>query len=146
MCRARGMCLELLRWWNTAYVVRQCDPTEEIAGDLEHFTSLYIAREGFKIFDYKDRMEAKSHAGAMGCTRELLIDQLRNVMNVDGHAADEWIDIAGRFNSLIALDEMVGPFVLAHFDGINGGWKIERREPPLHFGALVVLNFCTFRD
>jgi hypothetical protein len=91
-------------------------------------------------------MEAKSRAGAMGCTREQLIDQLVNVMNLDGHAANEWNNMTGRFNSLIAQNKSVGPFIMAYVDGIIGEWKIERRELPLHFGALVVCNSRIFSD
>ena len=70
-------------------------------------------------------MEAKSCAGAMRCMREQLIDQLINVMNLDGHAANEWNDMAGRFNSLVTQNKSVGPFIMSYVDGIIGEWKIE---------------------
>jgi hypothetical protein len=147
MCRARGMCLELLRWWDATYVVQRCNPTEVPDEVWPHFTSGYLAREGFKIFQYKEHIaKDSSRYGATGCTLEGLIDQLENVMNLDGHAANEWNEAMEHFNSSVAEDEEVGPFTMAHFPCVPGQWKIEKRELPLHFGTLEVRKFCMSGD
>lgn len=76
MCVARGICLELLRWWNSKYSISTPESTYE-----NDFATHIIAIEASALLLYKGRAEKDGRPGAPGCTLDLLFSQVTNVFN-----------------------------------------------------------------
>jgi len=74
MCVARGTCIELLRWWNTKYSISTTEFSYQ--GD---FTTHFLVSQALALWIYKFRTEEDERPGAPGCTRDLLLSQIRNV-------------------------------------------------------------------
>jgi hypothetical protein len=72
MCQARGVCLELLRWWNTKY-------TTEV---VEEFTTHLLMTQAAALINYKRRVEQDNREGAPGCTMFMLTRQIENVLSL----------------------------------------------------------------
>jgi hypothetical protein len=74
MCQARGVCLEILRWWNTKYMA---EGWSNVVGLITHH--LLMSQVG-ALINYKGRAEKDNRGGAPGCTLSMLIRQIRNVL------------------------------------------------------------------
>lgn len=76
MCVARGTCLELLRWWDSKYAIS----TTTISYQGNFATHFLLSQAG-ALWNYKFRAEEDDRLGAPGCTKELLINQITNILN-----------------------------------------------------------------
>jgi hypothetical protein len=72
MCQARGVCLELLRWWNTKY-------TTETEGEI---TTLLLMTQAAALLIYKRSVQQDNREGAPGCTLFTLNRQIENVVSL----------------------------------------------------------------
>jgi hypothetical protein len=72
MCQARGVCLELLRWWNTKY-------TMEMEGE---FTTHLLMTQAAALLKYKWCVQQDNQEGAPGCTLFMLTQQIKNVLSL----------------------------------------------------------------
>jgi len=120
MCRARGVCLELLRWWNTKY-------TTEVEGE---FTALLLMTQAAALLKYKWFVQRDGREGAPGCTLSMLTQQIENVVSLI-HLFEEpsvvlknwWIARRGK------SDDEVG-FSIESWGHI----RIKERLPPQDYG------------
>jgi hypothetical protein len=72
MCQSRGVCLELLRWWNTKY-------TTEMDGEL---TTHLLMTQAAALLNYKRFVQQDKWEGAPGCTYFMLNRQIENVLSL----------------------------------------------------------------
>ena len=72
MCQAQGVCLELLRWWNTKY-------TTEMGGEI---TTYLLMTQVAALIKYKRRVQQDNREGAPGCTLFMLTRQIENVLSL----------------------------------------------------------------
>jgi len=88
ICQARGVCLELLRWWESSY--RATNPaTVYSTGDAPLTTRLIVAQAS-ALLKYKQSAEKDEREGAPGCTESFLSLQLKNVISVIPGGPLEW--------------------------------------------------------
>ena len=72
MCQARGVCLELLRWWNTKYIT-------EVKGEI---TTFLLMTQAAALINYKRYVQQDNWEGAPGCTLFMLTQQIENVLSL----------------------------------------------------------------
>ena len=75
ICIARGTCIELLNWWRTKYSIS----TPEFSCQND-FPTHFIISQALALWVYKTRTEQDGRPGAPGCTAELLLAQIFNVL------------------------------------------------------------------
>jgi hypothetical protein len=109
MCTARGVCIELLRWWSSKYRlrhtnVRSIDPTSTIprhAKTYDNFPITFLLEEAALLLEYKIRAQQDSRQGVPGCSADRLHDQILNVVYLLGEeACDHWdnlVDASSEF-------------------------------------------------
>lgn len=99
MCTARGVCIELLRWWSSKYRlrhtdVRSMDPsstTPRHAKTYDDFPITFLLEEAALLLEYKNRAQLENREGAPGCCASKLHDQILNVLYLFGEEAmDRW--------------------------------------------------------
>ena len=73
MCQARGVCLEILRWWYSKY-------TAEGWSNVGSFSTHLLVSQAAALIYYKARAEQDNREGAPGCTLSMLIQQITNVL------------------------------------------------------------------
>jgi len=94
MCQARGVCLELLEWWNTKYTAHDAEAgSESLAGTV--FTTHLLITQATALLKYKRCTQQDGREGAPGCTLLTLTRQIENVLSilpgeVPGAALQEW--------------------------------------------------------
>ena len=64
MCQARGVCLELLQWWNTKYTTEGCSSVG--------FTTHLLMTQAAAMLKYKQFVQQDNWEGAPGCTLFML--------------------------------------------------------------------------
>jgi len=79
ICLARGVCLELLRWWESRY--RVIDHASPDLSD-EAFTTRLLLGQVAGLVKYKESAEWEGQEGALGCTLALLSLQVDNVLSI----------------------------------------------------------------
>jgi hypothetical protein len=92
MCQARGVCLELLRWWNAQYSTYHADGGSQVGAT---FTTHLLVTQAAALLKYKRCALQDNREGAPGCTVILLTQQIENVLSiipgeVPGVALQEW--------------------------------------------------------
>lgn len=92
MCQARGVCLELLRWWNTKYSTYHADGGSLVDAT---FTTHLLVTQAAALLKYKQCAQQDNREGAPGCTVIMLTQQIENVLSiipgeVPGVALQEW--------------------------------------------------------
>jgi hypothetical protein len=92
ICQARGVCLELLRWWNTKYTTHDVE-----GGSLGStaFTTHLLITQAVALLKYKRCAQQDEREGAPGCTLFMLTRQIENILliipgEVPGAALREW--------------------------------------------------------
>jgi len=99
MCTARGVCIELLRWWSSKYKlrhtnVRSVDPTSTEPRHAETYGAFpirFLLEESVLLLEYKIRAQLGGREGAPGCSASKLHDQILNVVYLFGEtASDHW--------------------------------------------------------
>jgi hypothetical protein len=125
MCQARGVCLELLRWWNTKY-------TTEVEGEL---TTQLLMTQAVILLKYKRCAQQDNREGAPGCTIFRLNRQIENVLSLV-HLFEEPNAVLQEW--WIARKEIPGLGKSDHKLGFSieswGHIKIKERLPPQHYG------------
>jgi hypothetical protein len=122
MCQARGVCLELLRWWNTKY-------TTEEKGD---FSTYLFMTQVAALVNYKQRVQHDNREGAPGCTLFMLTRQIENVLSLiipdenPSAALQKW----GIARKNIGKSDYVLGFSIEDW----GHFTIKKRQPPQHYG------------
>ena len=128
MCLARGMCWDLLDWWNATFIIKAVENEEE----LPTFTKDFIMKEARNIVRYKSRASKRGRAGADGCTVHDLTNQVLNVINGEAwimRSEEAWIRSVGKENK--DASAMVMGFETHKF----GKWVVEKRNSSLPFSA-----------
>ena len=99
MCTARGVCIELLRWWSSKYRMRHTnmrsmDTTSTMprhAKTYDDFPIIFLLEESVLLLEYKIRAQRGGREGAPGCNASKLRDQILNVVYLFGEEAnDHW--------------------------------------------------------
>ena len=125
MCQARGVCLELLRWWNTKYTTEGCSSVG--------FTTHMLMTQAAAMIKYKWCAQQDDREGAPGCTFFLLTQQIENVLSLiapspnASTALQNWRSARQKLSRKGDCD--LG-FSIKDWDHI----KILERTPPLHYG------------
>jgi len=88
ICQARGVCLELLHWWESKYGATDPAATDSTA-DVAFTTRLMVA-QGAAVLKYKESAEKDEREGAPGCTASLLSLQLKNIISIIPGGPLEW--------------------------------------------------------
>ena len=134
MCQARGVGLELLRWWNTKYTTEGC--SEEGA-----FTTHLLMTQAAALLNYKRCAEKDNRVGAPGCTLFMLTRQIENVLSLiypeenPSVRLQEWW--RARKNVSGRADRVLG-FSKEDWDHI----RIKERLPPNHYGNYYSTDTC----
>jgi hypothetical protein len=103
ICQARGVCLELLRWWESKYRATNPAATGSSAGVA--FTTRLIVAQAATVLRYKRSAEKDNREGALGCTASLLSLQIDNVISIIPGGPLEWARI---HNSPTGVDVKLG--------------------------------------
>lgn len=102
MCNARGVCIELLRWWTSKYRLRHTGvmiidkgyETSRHAKTYDDFPITFLLEEAILLLEYKIRAQLKEREGAPGCSTSKLREQILNVVHLLGEKAiDHWDDL-----------------------------------------------------
>ena len=126
ICQARGVCLELLRWWNTKYTI----------GDhclQGAFTTHLLINQAVALLNYKECVEQDNRQGAPGCTLFMLTRQIENVISlilpdeIPSSALETWKTV---HDNLPVKDDRKLGFSFQDCNHI----EIAERQPPLHYG------------
>lgn len=88
ICQARGVCLELLHWWESCYRATNL-PTVYSTTDTALTTRLIVAQAA-TLLRYKASAEEDQREGAPGCTASLLSLQIENVISIVPGGLLEW--------------------------------------------------------
>jgi hypothetical protein len=126
MRQARGVCLELLRWWNTKY-------TAEDHSMEGGFTTHLLMNQAVALLNYKERVEQDNREGAPGCTLFMLTQQIENVLSsilpdeTPRSALRTWKTVQ---DNLPIKDNCKLGFQIEDWNHIN----IAERQPPQHYG------------
>jgi hypothetical protein len=88
ICQSRGVCLELLRWWESNYRLTNPAPIYS-TGDAPLTTRLIVAQAAL-LLKYKASAEKDEREGAPGCTTSLLSFQINNLMSIIPGGSLEW--------------------------------------------------------
>jgi hypothetical protein len=92
MCTARGVCIELLRWWSSKYRLRHT--VVRHAKTYEDFPIVFLLEEAVLLLEYKIRALQDDREGAPGCSTSALHIQILNVVHLFGEeAVDDWNDL-----------------------------------------------------
>jgi len=86
-CLARGVCLELLRWWESKYSAA-IDPAPGPSDAT--FTTRLLVSQAATLLKYKKSAEKEGQEGALGCTASLLSLQVDNVLSIIPGGRLEW--------------------------------------------------------
>ena len=132
MCQARGVCLELLRWWNTQYTA---EGPSMLVGE---FTTHLFMTQAAALLNYKQCVEDDNREGAPGCTLDMLTRQIVNVLFLilpgdDPCAAlQNWKKARRNLSSKkkSGSDDRVLGFSIQDWDHIT----IKERQAPEHYG------------
>lgn len=73
MCQARGVCLEILRWWNSKY-------SAEGWSGIGLFTTHLLISQAMALINYKARVDSDNREGAPGCAFSMLLRQIKNAL------------------------------------------------------------------
>ena len=146
MCTARGVCIELLRWWSSKYRLRhtgvRCmDPSSMVprgAKTYDDFPITFLLEEAVLLLEYKIRAQENDRQGAPGCSTSALHGQILNVVYLFGEeAVDHWDELVTASSGF--CDEQLS----------MGGPKKEYLEvvewdPPQAFGMgqFFFFDFC----
>jgi hypothetical protein len=136
ICQARGVGLELLRWWNAKYTTEGCCCSAEGA-----FTTHLLMTQAAAVLHYKRLAQQDSRVGAPGCTLFMLTRQIENVLSLVHPGENrsvtlpEWW-IARRGNSVS------GNRVLGFSNEDWAHIKIKKRNPPQHYGKHYSTDTC----
>jgi len=87
ICLARGVCLELLRWWESKYSAithTTPDPSDTA------FTTRLLVAQAATLLKYKQSAEKEGREGALGCTSILLSHEVDNVLSIIPGGQQEW--------------------------------------------------------
>jgi len=128
MCLARGMCWDLLDWWNATFIIKAVENEEE----LPTFTKDFIMKEARNLIRYKSRASERKREGAKGCALHDLTNQVLNIIHAEGwnvQSAKAWMETVGTEN-MDASATVMG-FETREF----GKWVVEKRKSSLPFSA-----------
>jgi hypothetical protein len=123
MCQARGVCLELLRWWNTKYTIEKA----------ENMTTHLLMTQVAALLKYKRCVQQDNREGAPGCTLFMLTRQIENVLSliipdeIPSAALQKWW-IARK--KIPRKTDCVLGFSIEDWGHI----RIKERQPPQHYG------------
>ena len=128
MCQARGVCLELLRWWSTKYT----------ASVGAAFKNHLLITQAIALFKYKRCAQQDGREGAPGCTLFMLTRQIENVLliipgEVPGAVLQEW---RRRMRSFSDKDDIKLGFSSEDWDNV----KIMEREPPQNYRKYFIAD------
>ena len=129
MCQARGVCLELLRWWNTKYTI-------EGHSTMGAFTTHLLMTQAAALLKYKRLVQQDNREGAPGCTLFMLTRQIENVLVLiipgenPSAALQDWRKARAR--NISGRDDRELGFSTQDWDHI----KIVEKQPPQHYGKL----------
>jgi hypothetical protein len=104
--QARGVCLELLRWWESNY--RVTNPATIYSTGGAALTTRLIVSQAGALLRYKECADKDGREGAPGCTVASLTLQIENVISILPGGPREWERM---HNSPSGVDEKLG------FDG-----------------------------
>jgi len=80
ICLARGVCFELLRWWESKY---STTGHAEAGSSLDTtFTTRLLIAQAAAVLKYKQLAEKDKREGAAGCMASLLSLQMDNVLSI----------------------------------------------------------------
>jgi hypothetical protein len=88
ICQARGVCLELLRWWESNF--RIINPATIYSTGDAALTTRLIVSQAFALLKYKESAEKDEREGAPGCTASLLTHQIENIISIIPGGLPEW--------------------------------------------------------
>ena len=88
ICQARGVCLELLHWWESKY--RIINPPAIYSATDTALTTCLIVGQAATLLKYKASAEKDEREGAPGCTASLLSLQIKNVISIIPGGVLEW--------------------------------------------------------
>jgi hypothetical protein len=131
ICQARGVCLELLRWWNTKYTI-----ADRMEGA---FTTHLLVNQAVALLNYKECMEQDNREGAPGCTLFMLTQQIQNVLSlilpdeIPSSALETWKTV---HDNLAVKDDRKLGFLIQDCNHI----EIAERQPPQHYGKHYSAN------
>lgn len=120
ICQARGVCLELLHWWESSY--RAINPPTVYSTTDTALTTCLIVAQAATLLKYKASAEEDEREGAPGCTASLLSRQIENVISIVPGGLLEWERI---HNAPSELDVKLG---FNQDDWVYA--EIVDREPP----------------
>jgi hypothetical protein len=134
MCTARGVCIELLRWWSSKYRLRYTGVRNVDSSSTRHtktyddFPIIFLLEEAALFLEYKTRAELENREGAPGCSTRKLHDQILNVIYLFGEdAIAHWDNLVMAFSEFCSEQlKMGGPK--------KGYLEVVELEPPQVFG------------
>lgn len=140
MCTARGVCIELLRWWSSKYRMRHTDVRSmdsmapPHAKTYDDFPITFILEEAVLLQEYKNRAQLENREGAPGCTVSKLHDQISNVLYLFGEEViDLWDKLmSASFDFSIEQLSMGGPK--------KEYLEVVELEPPQPFGKGLIFS------
>jgi hypothetical protein len=139
MCTARGVCIELLRWWSSKYRMRhtgvRCmDPNSpRCTKTYDDFPIIFLLEEAALLLEYKTRVQLENREGAPGCSTSKLHDQILNVVYLFGEEAiDAW-------DKLVSISDEFCE------DQLSMGFKkdyleVVELDPPQVFGKTIFFS------
>jgi hypothetical protein len=96
MCTARGVCIELLRWWNSKYRMRSTCMwslknrlKKRYEKTFDNFPITFLLEEAALLLEYKTRAQQDKREGAPGCSVSKLHHQISNVVYLFGENAND---------------------------------------------------------
>lgn len=134
MCQARGVGLELLRWWNAKYTTKGCS----VEGA---FTTHLLMTQAAALIKYKRCVQQDNRVGAPGCTLFMLTRQIENVLSLiypgenPSVTLQEWWrarkNISGRTDQVLGFSDEDWRHI-----------EIKERHPPQHYGKHYGTDTC----
>lgn len=128
MCRARGVCLELLQWWDKRYT------THDAKGGLlmsTGFTTHLLITQATVLLNYKRRALQDDREGAPGCTLSILTRQIENVLLV--FPGDVPGDVLQQWRRRVHHTSDKGDLKLGFSSEDWGHVRIKKRDPPQNY-------------
>jgi hypothetical protein len=143
MCTARGVCIELLRWWSSKYRLRYTGVRSMVASFTRHaktydnFPINFLLEEAALLLKYKTLAQLENREGAPGCSASKLHDQILNVVYLLGE------DASARWDNLVIASSEFCSEQLSMGGPKKGYLEVEELDPPQVFGkGQFSLNLC----
>jgi hypothetical protein len=139
MCTARGVCIELFRWWSSKYRlrytgVRSMDSSSTMYND---FPVTFLLEEAALLLEYKTRAQLENREGAPGCSTSKLRDQILNVVYLFGE------DAIARWDNLVIASSEFCSEQLSMGGPKKGYLEVVELDPPQVFGkGRFSFNLC----